>query len=86
MPGVKIPVGITAIKENTFRNCYNLERVEIPETVTEIGYLSFYYCYSLTEISFGGTMEQWNAIDKAHYWNLNVPATKVVCKDGEVLL
>jgi len=39
--------------------------------------------FSLTE---NGRVEEWNAIEKGNDWNYEVPATKVVCKDGEVEL
>ena len=58
----------------------------IPDSVTSIGNSAFAYCSSLTSITFNGTIEEWNAISKGAYWNNNVPATKVICSDGEVEL
>jgi hypothetical protein len=31
-------------------------------------------------------MEEWNNITKDYFWNHDVPATKVICSDGEVTL
>lgn len=54
--------------------------------VTSIGDAAFYGCSSPTEIKFNGTVAQWNAISNGLYWNNGVPATKVICSDGEVAL
>ncbi|MBE7082272.1 MAG: hypothetical protein E7378_01145 [Clostridiales bacterium] len=43
-------------------------------------------CTKLATIKFLGTMEQWNAIQKGANWNYQVPATQVVCNDGNVAL
>lgn len=43
-----------------------------------IGINVFYNCNNLTTITFTGTQEQWDAMEKAVDWNYNCPAT-VVC-------
>ena len=43
--------------------------VVVPEGVSEIGEGAFYGCMTLREIVFGGTEEQWDAIDKDDGWN-----------------
>ncbi len=77
---------LTRIGNDVFFNCYNLTEIEIPDSVTYIGEDAFYYCYSLTSITFDGTMEQWNNVRKGSDWNDYVPATVVVCSDGNVEL
>jgi len=60
--------------------------------VTSIGGYAFYYCSSLTSITFNGTIEQWNAIEKGSYWSDGIwdedyiPAKEVVCSDGVVAI
>ena len=54
--------------------------------VTSIGDSAFFYCESLTSIRFNGTVDEWNAISKGDDWNGIVPATKIVCSNGEVTL
>ena len=65
----------------------------IPETVvlkkvayrvTGIGEYAFYECLSLTDITFQGTMAQWNEIDFGNRWNDEVPINVVHCTDGDV--
>ena len=67
-----------------FSGYTELTSVTIPDSVTSIGESAFYFCYRLTNITFNGTMEEWNVISKGTNWNFFVPATEVVCTDGTV--
>ena len=78
--------GVTSIGEWAFHYCHNLTNVIIGGSVTSIGKRVFSDCGSLTFITFNGTVEEWNAIEKGNDWNVNIPATEVVCKDGKVEL
>ncbi|GEM_PF-1792501 len=84
LTSVEIPDSVTSIGARAFFNCTSLASVEIPNGVTSIGGSAFWGCTSLSSISYVGTVEQWKAITKVSDWNGNVPATKVVCSDGEV--
>ena len=86
LTSIEIPDRVTSIGYNVFGSCSSLTSVEIPDSVTSIGDHAFYDCDSLTSITFNGTVEEWNAISKGDNWNNGVPATKVVCSDGEVFL
>ena len=77
---------MTTIGYEAFYCCINLTSVVIGDSVTTIGNYAFYDCTNLTSITFNGTVEEWNAIEKENYWNVLLPATKVVCLDGEVAL
>ena len=77
---------IVYIVDYAFAFCKNLKTLTIHSTTTYIGWGAFFECSSLTEIKFDGTVEQWNAITKGDNWNYGVPATKVICNDGEVTL
>ena len=79
-----LPSYITKINQDAFENCTGLTSVTIGGSVTSIGDFAFYNCTGLTSITFKGTKAQWNAISKGDYWNKNVPATQVGCKDGTV--
>ena len=86
LTSIEIPDGVTWIEYRVFSNCSSLTSIEIPNSVTWIGDEAFYNCISLKSITFGGTMEEWNAISKGSSWKYNVLATEVVCKDGVVSL
>ena len=75
---------VTSIGDSAFENCDGLTSVTISDGVTTIGNSAFSRCDSLTSITFNGTKAQWNAISKDSDWTYNVPATEVVCSDGEV--
>ena len=38
----------------------------------------------MKSITLNGTKAQWKAISKGTGWKNNVPATKVICSNGEV--
>ena len=86
LTSVEIPSSVTSIGDSAFYGCSGLTSVEIPASVTSIGNYAFYWCSKITTINFAGTKSQWNSISKGTDWNKNVPATKVVCSDGEVEL
>ena len=76
--------GTLGIAESAFSECWRLTSVTIPDSVTSIGKSAFYRCTGLKSITFKGTKAQWNAISKGSFWNTQVPATQVVCKDGTI--
>ena len=71
---------------SAFGNCDSLASVVIGRSVSYIGDWTFAYCEKLTSIRFNGTISEWYMMHKGHNWNIRVPATKVVCSDGEVQL
>ncbi len=81
-----IPDTVKEIKDFTFSNCTSITRITIPDSVTTIGSGALYGCINLREIRYNGTVSEWKAITKGGGWNRKVPATKVICSDGEVTL
>lgn len=87
LKNVVIPNGVTSIGEFAFCDCSSLERIEIPESVIMIGEYAFSDCVGLVSFIYGGTMEQWNAIEKGQYWINNEGNTyDVICKDGTLTI
>ena len=86
LTSVSIGNSVTTIGGYAFKDCTSLTSVSIGNSVTTIEYGAFEYCTSLQDIQFTGTVEEWKAISKGTNWKYNVPATKVVCLDGEVEL
>ena len=61
-----------------------INKISVPATTKIENGLSAYEL--AVQYGYEGTVEEWKAISKGSSWNYNVPATKVVCKDGEVSL
>ena len=65
LANITIPNSVTRIESATFDNCSSLASRTIPESVTSIGQWAFRGCSSLTNITYKGTKEQWNNINKS---------------------
>ena len=77
---VQIPGGVTEIGQYAFNSCSKLTTVAIPVSVESIGYDAF-YCYNLANVTYGGTQEQWDEIEKGweiFYYNIKT----ITGKDG----
>ena len=91
LKSVEIPKNVTEIGYAAFWECERLKSVVIPSSVTEIGESAFWRCESLTSVEFGGTVAQWEAVEKGNNWNgvgweEKIPAKCVKCTDGEAEL
>lgn len=80
-----IPSAISIIKQYTFSHC-SITSLTIPVSITNIDNEAFYYCQSLSNITYEGTISQWNAIRKVTGWNSGAPATYIQCTDGQIQL
>jgi hypothetical protein len=57
--------------------------VALPSSITYIGECALHSAKSLT---FNGTIEQWDAINKNEYWNVGVGiGYRIVCSNGETV-
>ena len=79
-----------------FSGCSALESVDLPVGLSKIEMGAFRLCRVLREIRYGGTVDQWRAMDKAVFdpasiyfdldwnygWNTNADAYCVICADG----
>lgn len=55
---INIPGGVKEIKERTFDDCYNLNKVTLNEGLEDIGCAAFYSCESLTTINIPSTVKK----------------------------
>lgn len=77
---------VSIIERSAFSGCSRISSLRLPSSITKIEAWSFSGCRALNYISFAGTVEQWRSIELQTNWNNGVPATKVICSDGEVAL
>ncbi len=75
---------VTHIANSAFRGCKALKSITIPVSVTSIGMYAFYGCSNLTSITFGGTVEQWYAIDMTNSWYGLTGDYIIYCTDGKI--
>lgn len=81
-----IPDLVTAIADNAFLGCAELERINIPASVKTIGNFAFRDCTRLADIDYAGTKDEWNAIDFGKEWNVyNAVPLTVHCTDGTIV-
>ncbi len=74
------------IIDGAFSKLKNLTHLYLPDTIVKIGENAVSSCDNLQSINFGGTMAQWEAIEKHEDWkgfNSSKEYT-IVCKDGTV--
>lgn len=86
LSSIVIPDGVTTLENATFLRCYGLKNVTLPAGLTYISYSAFQGCDKLESIVFKGTQEQWDAIYRDEYEDLESLASlnaKVKCLGKE---
>lgn len=83
---IDIPTHCETIGNIAFGSCNELMIVNIGSGLREIGRYAFFGCTSLQTINYDGTLEQWNAIQKADHWlagnPLRAKQITIRCLDG----
>lgn len=76
--------GITTIKRIRYMRYNYLISISIPNSVTYIKEGAFRNLDQLEGITFHGSKEEWNAIDKKEDWCLHTNPILVHCTDGDI--
>ena len=79
---IELPSSINALSARDFAYCSNLESVTIPVSVTYFDYGVFQSSTKLKDIYYGGSKDDWNAINKKSGWDANFSGYTVHCTDG----
>ena len=64
--------------------CSNVTSITIPNSVISIGDAAFSLCESLKELTFEGTVEEWNTISKGASWDSSAGNYTIQCTDGKI--
>lgn len=80
---INLPEGLTSIGRAAFNGCASLTEITIPEGVASIGENAFTRCRKLNTIFFGGTTEEWEALN-AESMIYNPYVVAIVCADGTI--
>ena len=84
LESIQLPEGVKSIWRQAFYHCTQLKSIQLPERVTSIGFRAFASCTSLENITFSGTREQWEKIEKGTNCYYKIPAKVIHCTDGDV--
>lgn len=76
-----IPSTVTTIAQAAFRLA-TLTSLTIPVSVTSIGNYIIQDS-TVTSITYEGTAEQWEEVEKTKYWNMGKTDIEVICSAGE---
>ena len=76
--------GNTSIDAMVFYKCEDLTSIMLGRGVVEFEASSFSGCENLVDVYYGGTIAQWNAIDKPQKWNDGSADRVIHCTDGDV--
>lgn len=76
--------GTVGVADCLFSYGIYLKNVTIPESIKYIGRNAFFQCVDLRQVVFGGTMDQWNAIEKHPEWDITTHSYTVQCTDGDI--
>lgn len=82
---IELGEGVTEIGKKAFTQNPNLKHITLPASVKTI-YYEIVNVASNVEITYLGTKDQWNTIDKAEGWNASGSVTVIHCTDGDIEL
>lgn len=78
---VEFGEGLVKIGDYAFNGCSNLSILHIPGTLTSVGNSAFFNCCGLSNIYFGGSREQWKAVNVHRIGNSQFSGTNVTLVD-----
>ena len=87
---IELPIQISVIKRQAFKNCYVLKEITLPPSITKIEAEAFRDCYELDTIKYLGTVQHlkmsfpnWEHFSSLFYES---PVCSIQCTDGEAEL
>ena len=77
---------VKTIEYSAFSECENLAEITLPAGIESLGEFIFSACSKLASVNYGGTLEEWEAVEKHADWCWGAnfgSGLNVICSDGE---
>lgn len=68
----------------SFFGCDSITHIELSSSIERIENGAFACCTGLVDITYNGTMSEWNAIEKEDYWDDRTGDYSIHCLDGDI--
>ncbi len=75
--------GVESIGNSAFSHCTALNVITLPKSIIVLGDAMFSLS-ALTDVTYEGTIAEWNAIPKGVLWDSWTPAYVIHCTDGDI--
>ena len=82
---VYLPDSLISIAQDAFDGCNFIESISLPSGIQKIG-TSAFRCNLLTQITYRGTINMWNYIEKGWNWSYGSGINAIICTDGKLNL
>ena len=82
---IVLPEGLKTIEYNAFGMC-DFSEITLPAGIESLDQMIFSGCKKLGKVYFGGTLEEWEAVEKHADWCTGAyfgSGLNVICSDGE---
>lgn len=76
--------GTVGVADCLFTYCIYLKSITLPETVKHVGRYALFQCIDIYQVMFGGTKDQWNAMERHPDWDTTTRSYTVHCSDGDI--
>ena len=81
-----LELGAYLVRDGAFSSCFALKNVILTNPLGTLSEDTFDGCSSLTEVTFVGTKEQFNKMNKSYKWRGSAPISVIHCSDGNIRL
>lgn len=84
LKSIELPDSLVNVGASNFQGCTNLVKVSMAKNFPKIQNRLFYGCTALKDIFYGGTMADWEVIEKGTEWDANTGEYTIHCSDGDI--
>ena len=84
LESLELSSALLSIGANAFLNCTGLTELTLGANITKISSRAFYAAQELAHIYYGGTVEQWQQLEKGADWDYGTPTYSVHCYGGGI--